>query len=159
MDMKRVLSWLFPAEFVRNPAYFRALALAGLYVAFVLSQLFTYEKFAEVILGFGLPGGVVTAWILAVTLPLIEVMAVPYLISMRVNKRMRRVSRLCVLAVPAVWLVLLLWILLSPSASQLNAGIFGATLVTTVGPWLLVLMGLMLWAAVLVVRELPLRRV
>lgn len=156
--MKRVLKWLFPAEFMRNPAYFRGIVFAGLYVALLLSQLFTYEKFAEVTLGFGLPGGLVMAWALAVLIPVTEAAAVPYLISMRLSKRARAVSKWCVLAVPALWIILLLWMLLSSGSSQLNAGIFGATLSTPVGPWLLVLMGLMLWAAVLVVRELPVRR-
>ncbi|MGB4762074.1 MAG: hypothetical protein WBP12_01800 [Candidatus Saccharimonas sp.] len=156
--MKRVLLWLFPDEFMRNPAYFRGIALAGLYVALLLSQLFTFEKFAEVTLGFGFPGGLATAWIVAVIIPLIELAALPYLISMRLPAWVRNVSYWCVLAVPVLWLVILLWQLLSSSASQLNAGIFGATLTTALGPWLIVFGVIMFWAAVLVARELPRRR-
>ncbi|MGB4768504.1 MAG: hypothetical protein WBP22_04560 [Candidatus Saccharimonas sp.] len=156
--MKRVLTWLFPAEFLREPAYFRGIALAGLYVALLLAQLFTFEKFAEVTLGFGLPGGIVTAWVLAVMIPMIELMAVPYLISMRLGARLYRISRWCVIAVPVLWLLLAFWQLLASGASQLNAGLFGATLTVPVGLWFIVFSAIMLWAVVLVVRELPVRR-
>lgn len=156
--MKRALVWLFPSEFLHNPAYFRAISLAGLYVALLLSQLFTFEKFAEVTLGFGFPGGLVSAWVLAVLIPFAELCAIPYLISMRISARLRNISYWSVLAVPMLWLIVLVWQVVSSGASQLNAGLFGATLMTPVGPWLIVFSLIMLWAAVLVVREFPKRR-
>lgn len=155
--MKRVLTWLFPTEFLREPAYFRGIALAGLYVALLLAQLFTFEKFAGVTLGFGLPGGTATAWVLAVMIPMVELMAVPYLISMRMGAQLYRVSRWCVIAVPVLWLLLAFWQVLASSASQLNSGLFGATLIAPVGLWFIMFSAILLWAAVLVVRELPTR--
>lgn len=156
--MKHRLQWLFPREFLQNPAYFRALGLAFLYVGLLLAQLFTFEKFADVTYGFGLPGGMVTAGTLAVFIPLIELMALPFLISMKLDRRLRTLARACVVAVPGIWLILLVWQVAADSASKVNAGLFGATLTTPVGSWLIIFAALMLWAAILVVRELPKRR-
>lgn len=153
-----MLRWLFPPEFLHNPAYFRALGLGFLYVGLLLAQLFTFEKFTDVTYGFGLPGGMVTAGILAVLIPLVELMALPFLISMKLDRRLRAVARACVVAVPVLWLILLLWQLVADSAAKVNSGLFGATLTTSVGSWLVVFAALMLWAAILVVRELPKRR-
>ena len=153
--MKQFMRTLFPKEFFTNTAHFRALTLSALYVGVAIAQLFTYEKFAGVIEGFGLPGGGVTAGILAVLLPLAACTALPYLLSMRLSARLRTISGAAVLVTPIVWLAIAVWLNFAPNASQLNAGIFGATITTSVGLWTIAFTLLWVWAAILVVRELP----
>ena len=153
--MKQFMRTLFPKEFFTNTAHFRALTLSALYVGVAIAQLFTYEKFARVIEGFGLPGGGVTAGILAVLLPLAACTALPYLLSMRLSARLRTISGAAVLVTPIVWLAIAVWLNFAPNASQLNAGIFGATITTSVGLWTIVFTLLWVWSAVIVLRELP----
>lgn len=155
--MKRLLAYVFPAVFFTNPAYFRALILAILYLGVLIAQLFSYERFSEVIYGFGLAGGQDTASLLAVLVPFIEFLALPFMISMRLNRRARQLSMIAVIAAPAIWFILSLWLNVSGISSQLNSGLFGATIITPVAPWLIAFSALWLWAAVLVVRELPVR--
>ncbi len=156
--MKKFIRSLFPKEFYINTAYFRALVLAILYLGVVVAQLFTYEKFADVLRGFGLPGGDVTAVALAALSPLVVGAALPFLLSMRLGARLRQITRVAVVAAPSLWLVLAVWVNFAPNASKLNSGIFGATITTGVGLWIIAFTILWLWAAVLVVRELPVRK-
>ena len=156
--MKKMMKHIFPYDFFTNPAYFRAFVLSLLYLGVVVAQLFTFEKFADVTLGYGLPGGTTTAAIVAGDIVLLEAMALPYLISMRIGERWRQVSRWAVLSVPVMWLLLGLWLNFSPYVDKVNSGLFGATIITPVHYWLIVFALLWLWAAVLVTRELPARQ-
>lgn len=155
--MKKYLSRVFPAEFFKNPAYIRALVLAGLYLVFCLTQLFTFERFTEVTAAYSLPGGAVVAAILAGLIPLLEVMALPYLISMKLRPEWRRVSMWATLAVPILWLLIVLWLNFAPTLAEVNTGLFGATLETMSGLWFVLFSALLLWSAALTVRELPVR--
>ena len=155
--MKQFIRSMFPKEFFTNTAYFRALALAILYVGVAIAQLFTYEKFASVIHGFGLPGGDITVKVLGVVSPLLACAALPFLLSMRLGRRSRALTRAAVVAAPSLWLLMAIWVNFAPNASKLNAGIFGATIPTAVGLWAIAFTLLWVWAATLVVRELPAR--
>lgn len=156
--MKQFIRSIFPKEFFTDPAYFRALVLVVLYLGVAIAQLFTYEKFAGVIQGFGLPGSAVTANVLAVALPLTAYAALPFLLSMRTGARLRAVSRTAVVMVPILWLIIALWLNFASNASKLNAGIFGATIPTSAGLWTIAFTLLWVWAAVIVIRELPVRK-
>ncbi len=155
--MKQFIRTIFPKEFFTNTAYFRALVLGILYLGVAIAQLFTYEKFAEVLQGFGLPGGDLTAAVLAVVSPLLVCAALPFLLSMRLDARLRGLTRAAVVAAPSLWFVMAVWVNFAPNASKLNAGVFGATIPTAVGLWVIAFTVLWVWAAVLVVRELPVR--
>lgn len=155
--MSTLLSWIFPREFFERPQYFRAFGLGMVYLLLLLAQLFTYEKFADITFGFGIIGGEVTSRSLAVLLPLAALFALPYLMSMRVSAGIRSISRFSVALMPILWLFVGLWINLSPSASHENTGLLGATFVTLVGWWVVVVAALLLWAAIAVIRGLPLR--
>ena len=155
--MRRIFSWIFPSEFFEMLQYFRAFALGMVYLVVLLLQLFTYEKFPDIVFGFGIPGGEVMSHILAIILPLAGLMALPYLMSMRTNVTIRLVSRYSTIAMPLLWLLVGLWINLSTSASHANTGLFGATVVTPVSWGVVVFSAFLLLTAVLVVRELPVR--
>ena len=157
MRVKKFLHQLFPAEFFKSPVYARAIVLGIVYLGTLLLQLFTFEKFAEVTRDFNLPGGTMMATALTWILPLLSAASLPYLISMKLSPLSYKISRGAVVVTPIVWLFLAAWQNIA-ARDAFNTGIFGATIVTPVGIWLIVFALLWLWASVLCVRELPQRK-
>lgn len=155
--MKRHIQQSLPPEFFGEPAYLRALALGFVYLFMAITQLFTYEKFGGIVQGYMLPGGNVAVFVVAGLLPLLETAALPFLLSMKVSKRTRRVSRIALLAAPIVWLAISLWLVITTD-SMTDSGLMGATIPTGSGLWLVAFSLLLAWSAVLVHRELPKRR-
>lgn len=156
--MKKMLKYVFPKEFFENPAFFRALILGILYLGIVIAQLFTFEKYPDVVAGFGLAGGASRAGLVAGLVVLIEVAALPYLLSMYLSARWRRVSAYAVTLTPIVWCAIGIWLNACATADKSNTGLFGATLATPVRWWIVVFALLWFWAATMVVRELPARQ-
>lgn len=150
--MKVRFAHVLPVE-LRNPAHVRGLVLAGLYGFFLLTQLFTFELFADITSGYQMPGGVVTAILLATLIPIAETLALPFLVGMKLPRRLAHVSRVATIVVPSLWLVIALWTSITGNVFG-NVGIFGATLPTVNGWWFIVFAALLLWAAILVRRDL-----
>lgn len=155
--MKQQIVDIFPPEFYKNTAYWRGFVLALVYLVIAVAQLFTYEDFADVVTEYGLVGGQMSVVIIAALLPLLEVSALPFLLSMKMGTPLRTVSRVAVIAAPALWLVVSI-ATNTTGGYIINSGLFGATLPTINGWWLVVFAGLLLWSAILVVRELPERK-
>lgn len=155
--MKKLLHQIFPPEFFASPAYVRGLILGLVYLGVLLTELFTFEEFPGVIETFSLPGGHIIAVVLAGLLPLVAVAALPFLISMRLSHWSRRLSAVMVIAFPALWLLIGLWLNIAAPDAQ-NVGLFGATIPLPVGWWLVVFALLWFWAAILCVKELPARK-
>lgn len=155
--MKNMLKYIFPSEFHSHPAYVRAFILGMLYLGTALAQLFSFEKFPAVVAGYALPGGNGVATMISMGIILCEVAALPYLISMKLSTRWSNASKWAALGTPALWLVLSLWLNIAPQVDRLNTGLFGASIPTVAGIWLVAFAALWLWAAVLVTRELPAR--
>lgn len=156
--MKRLLHAIFPKEFFTRPEYFRALVLGVLYIGTLIAQLFTFERFKNVLAGYLLPGGEVTVALLSWLLPILALLALPFLASMRIGRTLRTISRTAVVALPLLWLVIGVWGNVVAGYGG-NSGLFGATLLTPIGLWQIALALLWLWAALLVVRELPQRAI
>ncbi len=157
-NIKNMMKHIFPNEFFERPEYFRALILGVLYLGVLLCQLFTFEKFPDTVNGYGLVDGGVGVAVLAGAIVVIEAMALPFLLSMRLQGVWLMISRWAVAAVPVMWLLIGVWINLSPAADRTNTGLFGASIVTPVQLWIIALAAGWLWAAILVVRELPRRK-
>lgn len=155
--MKNMMKHIFPTEFFKHPAHFRALVLAMLYTGILVAQLFSYERFSDVTAGFGLPGGETTAMIVAIAVPMLELAALPFLLSMKMSNMWRRVSMYATIMAPVVWLFIGAWQNIAASVDKANSGLFGGTIITSVGVWLIAFSALWLWAVVLTVRELPAR--
>jgi hypothetical protein len=155
--MKQYLKRSVPAVFFTNAAYFRALALGAVYLFLAITQLLTFENFADVTAGYGVAGGDTMAALLAGLIPLLEVAALPYLLSMRLSNRAYRVSKFAVIAAPSAWFVVGFYLTMVGKIG-INSGLMGATLYTLVSWWFVLFAALFLWAALLVVRELPKRR-
>lgn len=155
-DMKRHLTRSIPVEFFKHPAYFRAFTLGMVYLFLVVAQLFTYEKFPGIVADYQLPGGEVVAVLLAGLIPFMEIAALPFLVSMRVSRRTRRISRIAMLIVPALWLIIGIWLAITASVTT-ESGLMGATIPVGSGLWLVAFSALLAWSAYLVNRELPAR--
>ena len=157
IEVNKLLRYIFPSIFFTSPVYFRAIMLAAVYLGVLLAELFHFEELPGIAEGFNLPGGHTVAVLVAGLLPLLAAVSLPYLISMRLSKRTRTACRTVTIATPAVWAVLGLWLNISTPTLG-NTGLFGATVVTPVGWWIVVFSLLWLWSAVLVARELPFRK-
>lgn len=152
--MNQYVVSLFPPEFLKRPEYFWALSLAVLFLMMAMFQLFTFEQFFSVVQSHSLPGGDLVTRALTYIIPLIELAALPYLLSMNISTRMRQISRTTVLAVPALWIVVTLWTFLHTNSST-NVGLFGATISVYADWWALTYLALLVISAIVVYRELP----
>lgn len=110
------------------------IALAGVFVVMAVAQLFTFEKFPDVIKAMWLPGGDEVASVRAALIICLEVGAIPFLLSMRLSPAMRFLSMLSGWAVVLAWLAASLWQNLG-SAVIANSGLLGATVKLPVGWW------------------------
>jgi len=157
MKQRMIHFWLglfqaiFPEHLRRDPAYWRRLALGIVVTFLIITQLFTFEKFADITSGWHVAGGGVVAALLAGLLPLLELGSLPFLLSMDMSRGSRWVSQACLLAVSAAWFGVALWCFLAVPMSE--SGLFGATLPLLNGWWTVAFTGLLGVAVVLVVRE------
>lgn len=142
---------IFPEHLRRDPAYWRRLALGIVVTFLIITQLFTFEKFADITSGWHVAGGGIMAALLAGVLPLLELGSLPFLLSMDMSRGSRWVSQVCLLVVSTVWFGMALWCFLAVPMSE--SGLFGATLPLLNGWWTVAFTGLLGVAAVLVVRE------
>ena len=126
-------------------------------LALAVTQLFTFEELPGIFAAMRLPGLPVIAWVLAIGIPLLEIASLPYLLSMRVSKRARRISMVSGAAAGVVWLYVTAWTSMTMGMS-VESGIFGGTLATNSGWWSVLFAVLLLWSYWLTVRELPKRR-
>ena len=156
--MKTYFRSVFPSVFFGNPAYWRGFTLAGVYLFLAIMQLFTYEQFADITAAYGLAGGMITATVLAFSIPLLEVLSLPFLLSMKLAYRWWAVSRVATLATAIVWLFLALILNIQGNYTA-ESGLFGGTLLLPVGTWMVLFTGLLVCAVVIVIRELPHRSI
>lgn len=111
-----------------------SLSLAAVFVVLAVAQLFKFEDFPGVIAGFWLPGGETVARLVAALLVTCEVLALPFLLAMRLSPAMRILSMGLGWLVIAGWLFLALWANCTTNVIG-SMGIFGATLRIPVGWW------------------------
>ena len=92
-----------------------SIALAAIFTAMVVAQLFTFEKFPEVI----------------------AVFALPFLLSMRLSPLMRVISMVSGWIVAAAWLAVSIRLVATGSDTD-NGGLLGATVALAPGVWMIV---------------------
>jgi hypothetical protein len=112
-----------------------SIALAGIFAILATSQLYSFEEFPNVIASFWLPGGNAFAQLCAALLVTGEVLALPFLLFMRLSPVMRIVSMVAGWGIVAGWLAISLWINLSVNAVT-NSGVLGATVPVAPGWWM-----------------------
>jgi hypothetical protein len=117
---------------------------AGILVVFVVSQLFSFEEFLEIVRDFGLPGATPGAYSLATLVVTAEVFALPFLLRMQLSAGMRYVSMVTGWLVAFFWIFITLWLVVT-SSTVINVGMFGDIIAVASG-WLSVLFSLGLGA-------------
>ncbi|NCU37692.1 hypothetical protein EOL96_01340 [Candidatus Saccharibacteria bacterium] len=140
-----------------SPEYWRGLTFGMTYLLVGVAQLFTFEKFADITAGYGFAGGSLVAAGIAVVLPLLHISSLPFLFSMKLNRHILVASRWATIIVAALWLCIALYTNITGNTFG-EAGLFGATIPVINGPWFIAFTAIFFWAAILVVKELPLRR-
>ena len=130
-----------PAPEPKSPIVEKAaLLLAGITILLVLSQLFSFEKFPDVIQTLALPGiGDGYAVLIAALVVVAEVLMVPFLLRMRLSPVMRMASMVAGWLVVVWWIFVALWQNLLPTG-QVGAAFLGATVPTPIGWWAVCLM-------------------
>lgn len=145
------------ARAIKKPTQLATIS-ASLYVAlfFVVAaalQLFAFESFPGVIESYGSPftGGL--APVLAAAIVCLEILAIPYLLWMKLSRLMRAVSLASGCLALLYWLVIGIWQSIT-DVEITNAGLFGAKVVLPQGWWLvsycvvlLVLMSYLTWSS------------
>jgi hypothetical protein len=111
-----------------------SLFFAGLLILMVVAQLFTFEDFPEVITHMQFPGGELFSPVRAAFIAVLEIAALPFLLSMHLSPLARAVSMFAGWAVAAAWLVASLWMNIVLE-NTINSGFLGATLSITSGWW------------------------
>lgn len=107
---------------------------AGIIAVMAVAQLFTFENFPAVIASIWLPGGEVMARVIAAFIVIAEILALPFLLSMRLSPLFRVVSMVLGWIIVLKWLFFAIWenVML---ATLTNTGMFGATVPLPVGWW------------------------
>lgn len=126
-----------------------SIGLAAIFVILAVAQLFTFEKFPQVFTQMWLPFADLAS-VRAAFIVTFEVLAVPFLLGMRLSPAMRVTSMVSGWLVVALWLMISLWINLTGSVVA-NSGFLGNTVKLPVGWWsvlfCLALGVLMAWAS------------
>lgn len=107
---------------------------AGILIILVLAQLFTFDKFAPLVESFNFPGGELTGRLAASMLVICEVLALPFLLRLKLSPLMRAVSMILIWVVPVFWLKASLWLVLTDSRVS-NIGFLGTLVKLTPGWW------------------------
>lgn len=115
----------------RQVAYF----YAGILVIILLCQLFTFDDFLLLIESFWLPGGAPVAHLLGGVIVVSELLALPFLLGMKLSPLMRIICMLCGWFVPFIWVFLSLWLMLTVNNVP-NIGFLGTVVDVAPGWWL-----------------------
>ena len=119
--MKQFIASIFPPTIFKKRAQYAALAAGFWTIIIMLAQLFRFEKFPKTLESLGIGDGT----IVAIAIVLLEFISLPFLLSMpRLSELEQRISGVCVLLVPGVWLVISAAVLMS--SGQEKVSLFGA---------------------------------
>lgn len=123
-----------------------SIMLAAVFVILAVAQLYSYEDFPDVVANLWLPGGRAAADLWAVMIVILEVAAIPFLLSMKLSPAMRVVSMLAGWLSVVSWIAVTIWINVSVNAVT-NGAVLGAT-IPVVASWYLVC-GFVIFAGIL----------
>ena len=126
----------------RNTAW----TYAAILTVMAVGQLFAFEKFIPLLKKYDLVGGDGTATLLACLIVIVEIMALPFLLRMRLSRLMRWVSLCCGVIAPAVWVKLSLFAIIT-STELSNGGILGSKVSVGLVPQLVLGLVLLVVAA------------
>ncbi len=110
----------FPTTSVSPIVLVMSWALAVVIIAIVVIQLMTYEKFVPLIQNYQLFNSPALGKVCAALIVIFEVMALPFLLRMKLSPLMRIFSAGCLVAVSVVWIILSLWAGSSVPGQEIN---------------------------------------
>lgn len=114
-----------------------SLLYAGILVVFLVTQLFTFDTFIDLIPSFNLPIGEVLTYAIAPVIVAAELFALPFLLRMKLSVAFRWFSMMLGWLVAALWVFISLWVVTTqPTAETIG---FLGTLVSLVPGWWAVL--------------------
>lgn len=119
----------WPAKYRTADAAKAAYAYVAIIVIMTVAQLFSFEKFMPLLESFGLPG---EAW--ATVLVVCGVLAVPFLLRMKLSTAMRWVSMVAGWIVAVGWLIITVWVNVAVPGVE-NMGLLGASVPLLPGWW------------------------
>lgn len=121
-----------PKPKTRN-VWLASLLLTGFLVVMIVGQLFAFEDFPSALDAMWLPDGLTFATIAAALIVTFEVLALPFLLGLRLSVAMRVLSMLL------GWLAITAWLVVSVgnivNGGVANSGLLGATVSLPVGWW------------------------
>jgi hypothetical protein len=117
--------------------WYSGIALAAIFILLAVSQLYSYEDYPDVIASLGLYGGRFSADLYAALFVVGEVVAVPFLLSMRLSCAMRIVSMMAGWGVVAAWAFISVLTTVTANAIT-NVGVLGATIPVAPEWWMVV---------------------
>lgn len=107
---------------------------ATILVIFALAQLYTFESFLILLESFWLPGGKTISYLLGGVIVVCEVMALPFLLRLKLSPLMRITSMVLGWLVPIIWFGLTVWLLVTINSVS-NIGFLGTTVKLLPGWW------------------------
>lgn len=130
-------------KFLKNN-YKRLIAyvFALLLVAGVFCQLFSFDEFLALLVSFNFVGGATMAYILGISIVILEVFALPFLLQVKLSFVARVVSMIFGWVVAVFWLVLPFYLLVT-YPYVMNIGFLGTVIDIPLG-WGAVMIGLAL---------------
>ncbi len=128
--MKRIIA-KWPDAPRTYEAGMMALVYAVIIVTTVVAQLFSFEKFIPLLESFSLP---VSGRAVATTIVVCGVLALPFLLRMKLSSGFRWLSMGAGWAVAGIWLFLGIWMNVAEVPID-NAGLLGASVSLVVGWW------------------------
>lgn len=111
-----------------------SLMYAAVLVIFVVAQLFTYDEFIELVVGFGLPFSEGFVRVLVPVLISAELFALPFLLRMRLSIAFRWVSMVLGWLVAASWLFITSWLAVTMQPAE-TIGFLGTAVDLVPGWW------------------------
>ena len=107
---------------------------AAILVIFALAQLFTFDNFLILIESFWMPGGKSAAYLLGSIIVVSEVLALPFLLQIKLSPLMRIISMVMGWLVPLLWFIISIWLIFTVNAVS-NVGLLGTTVNLLPGWW------------------------
>jgi hypothetical protein len=113
-----------------------ALLLAGILIVMLVGQLFTFEKFPDVLRSLGFFSSDASSRIVSSLIVIFELAVLPFLLRMRLSP----LARIC--SMISGWLVLLYWLLASIILNATlnisdNSSVLGDTIPVPTGAWMI----------------------
>jgi hypothetical protein len=107
---------------------------AAILVIFAVAQLFTFDNFLILIESFWMPGGKTFAYLLGSSIVVSEVLAIPFLLQIKLSPLMRIISMVMSWLVPLLWFIISIWLMVTINAVS-NFGLLGTTVDLLPGWW------------------------